>query len=428
MHPSPSLPAPPSWPGPPPPSIPGSSMAIDLPALHDASPDELRRLANDLGLTALPPRRGEAIFEIARAQAQRDGVELGRGVLEVHGEGFGFLRSPDANFLPGADDIYVSQSQIRRFKLQTGDTVVGQVRPPKEGERYTALLKVVSINGDPPGDDPISFDQLTAIYPDERVPLGRDEVLRALDRVCPLGLGQRGLFVAPSRTGRVDLLRRLCALLTSDEELEVTVLLIGERPEEIQEWRQATTAEVIATPFDDPPARHVQVADIVFERARRQVEHGDHVVLLVDSLTRLLRACLAEIPAAGREIGGVDVASLHRLRRYLGAARALEEGGSLTVIGVVSGDADSRLSEVLLDDLAEVVNWELVLSNDVADRGIRPPVDVNRSFTRRAERLLDPDELAEVERWRRSLTGDVIEDAAALVTWVTAARPASVAG
>jgi transcription termination factor Rho len=403
-------------------------MAIDLTALHEATPDDLRRIASELGLDVLPPRRGEVIFEIARAQAQRDGVELGRGVLEVHGEGFGFLRSPSANFLPGAEDIYVSQSQIRRFKLQTGDTVVGQVRPPKEGERYTALLKVVSINGDPPGDDPISFDQLTAIYPDERIPLARDEVLRVLDRVCPLGLGQRGLFVAPSRTGRVDLLRRLCALLTADEELEVTVLLLGERPEEIQEWRQATMAEVIATPFDDPPARHVQVADIVFERARRQVEHGDHVVLLVDSLTRLLRACLAELPPAGREIGGVDVSSLLRLRRYLGAARALEEGGSLTVIGVVSGDADARLSEVLLDDLSEVVNWELVLSNDVADRGIRPPIHVGRSFTRRPERLLDPDELADFERWRRSTTGDAVEDAAALVTWVTAARPASVVG
>ncbi len=403
-------------------------MAIDLTALHEATPDDLRRIASELGLDVLPPRRGEVIFEIARAQAQRDGVELGRGVLEVHGEGFGFLRSPSANFLPGAEDIYVSQSQIRRFKLQTGDTVVGQVRPPKEGERYTALLKVVSINGDPPGDDPISFDQLTAIYPDERIPLARDEVLRVLDRVCPLGLGQRGLFVAPSRTGRVDLLRRLCALLTADEELEVTVLLLGERPEEIQEWRQATMAEVIATPFDDPPARHVQVADIVFERAPRQVEHGDHVVLLVDSLTRLLRACLAELPPAGREIGGVDVSSLLRLRRYLGAARALEEGGSLTVIGVVAGDADARLSEVLLDDLSEVVNWELVLSNDVADRGIRPPIHVGRSFTRRPERLLDPDELADFVRWRRSTTGDAVEDAAALVTWVTAARPASVVG
>lgn len=404
-------------------------MAIDLPSLHEANPDELRRLAADAGITELPPRRGEAIFLIAKAQAAREGVLLGRGVLEVHGEGFGFLRSPGDNFLPGVDDIYVSQSQIRRFKLQTGDTVVGHVRPPKEGERYTALLRVVSINGDPPGDDPISFDQLTAIYPDERVPLAHDEVLRPLDRICPLGLGQRGLFVAPSRTGRVDLLRRMCAILTADEELETTVLLLGERPEEVQEWRQATTAEVIATVFDDPPARHVQVADIVFERARRQVEHGDNVVLLVDSLTRLLRACLAELPPAGREIGGVDVAALHRLRRYLGAARALEEGGSLTVIGVVSGDAEARLAQVLLDDLAEVVNWELVLSAAVADRGIRPPIDVARSFTRRSERLLEPQERAEMERWRRTITGDVVEDAAALLTWVaTATAPATATG
>ncbi|TVQ89913.1 MAG: transcription termination factor Rho [Deltaproteobacteria bacterium] len=402
-------------------------MAIDLPSLHDASPDELRELAQGLGLTTLPHRRGEIIFHIARAQAALDGVNLGRGVLEVHSEGFGFLRSPDDNFLPGTEDIYVSQSQIRRFKLQTGDTVVGHVRPPKEGERYTALLRVESINGEPPGHDPISFDQLTAIYPDERIPLGKDPVLRAIDKVCPLGLGQRGLFVAPARTGRVDVLRRICEVLTADEELEVTVLLIGERPEEIQEWRQATTAEVIATPFDDPASRHVQVADIVFERARRQVEHGDNVVVLVDSLTRLLRACLAELPPAGREIGGVDVAALHRLRRYLGAARALEEGGSLTVLGLISGDSDSRLCQALLDDLAEVVNWELILSSEVADRGIRPPIDVGRSFTLRSERLLQGDELAAMEQWRRSLTGDAVEDAAALLTWVATGPTAATA-
>lgn len=393
-------------------------MALDLPALHDASPDELRDLATSLGVSDPPPRRGELIFQIARTRAAREGIELGRGVLEVHSEGFGFLRSPTDNFLPGTEDIYVSQSQIRRFKLQTGDTVVGHVRPPKEGERYTALLRVESINGEPPGSDPMSFDQLTAIYPDDRISLGQDHLLRAIERVCPIGLGQRGLFVAPARTGRVDILRRLCEALTTDEELEVTILLIGERPEEIQEWRKATTAEVIATPFDDPPARHVQVADIVFERARRQVEHGDNVVVLVDSLTRLLRACLAELPPAGREIAGVDVAALHRLRRYLGAARALEEGGSLTVIGLVSGDSDGRLANALLDDLAEVVNWELVLSSEVADRGIRPPIDVGQSFTLRPERLLNKAELAEMEQWRRSLTGDAVEDAAALLTWV----------
>ncbi|MFK7929100.1 MAG: transcription termination factor Rho [Myxococcota bacterium] len=401
-------------------------MPFDLPALHDASPAELRARASELGLTELPHRRSDIAFLIAKTLGKQDNVLLGRGVLEVHGEGFGFLRSPDANFLPGADDIYVSQSQIRRFKLKTGDTVIGQVRPPKEGERYTALLRVETVNGDPPGGEPQSFDQLTAIYPDERVALLHDDVLRVVDRVCPLGLGQRGLFVAPPRTGRVDLLRRLVNVLSEDDGLEISVLLLGERPEEIQEWRKETPAEVIATPFDDPPARHVQVADIVFERARRQVERGDDVVLIVDSLTRLLRACLSELPPAGREIGGVDVSAVHQVRRYLGAARALEEGGSLTVIGVLSGEPGAGPSQVLLDDLAEVVNWELVLSREVSDRGIRPPIDVQRSFTLRSERLLSPDEQVTMDRWRASLTGDTVEDAAALLTATTAA-PVAVA-
>ena len=402
-------------------------MSLDLPALHEASSAELRDRAHDLGLKELPQRRSDLVFAIARFLGDKAGTHLGRGVLEVHSEGFGFLRSPDDNFLPGAGDIYVSQSQIRRFKLKTGDTVIGQVRPPKEGERYTALLRGETVNGDPPGGEPQSFDQLTAIYPDERVALAQDDVLRAVDRACPLGLGQRGLFVAPARTGRVDLLRRLVSVVGEDEDIETTVLLIGERPEEIQEWRKNTHAEVIATPFDDPPARHVQVADIVFERARRHVERGDDVLLVVDSLTRLMRACLSELPPAGRELGGVDVAALHRIRRYLGAARALEEGGSLTVIGVVSGESDTAASQVLLDDLAEVVNWELVYSREVADRGIRPPIDVSRSFTLRPERLLTVDELAAMDRWRASLTGDTVEDAAALLTWASTPLAAATA-
>lgn len=404
-------------------------MALDLPALHDTDLETLRARAANLGLKEPPMRRGELAFAIAQRLADADGILLGRGVLEVHGEGFGFLRSPDHDFLPGTADIYVSQSQIRRFKLQTGDTVIGQVRPPKEGERYTALLRVESVNGDPPGGEPVGFDQLTAIYPDERIPLGRDDVLRVVDCVAPLGLGQRGLFVAPSRTGRVVLLRRLAALLTEDDELETTVLLVGERPEEIQEWRKATSAEVIATAFDDAPSRHVQVADILFERARRQVERGDDVVLIVDSLNRLLRACMSELPPVGRELGGVDVAALHRMRRYMGAARALEEGGSLTVIGVIAGDVESPMARTLHDDMAEVVNWELVLSRDVADRGIRPPVDVQRSFSLRPERLLTDDERLATDRWRASMTGDAVEDAAGLLTWVSSGpTPASVVG
>src|SRR5687768_16733016 len=334
-------------------------MPVDFPALHEMSAADLKEQARSLGIEATDRRRQDLVFEIGRKLGENEGQTFGRGVLEVHGEGFGFLRSASDNFLPGTDDIYVSQAQIRRFKLQTGDTVIGLVRPPKEGERYYALLRIECVNGEQPGQEPPSFDSLTAIYPDDRIPLDQIPMLGAVDLASPMGLGQRGLLVAPARSGRVELLRSLADLLTADEDLFVTVLLVGERPEEIHEWRQESRAEIVATPFDEPPARHVQVADIVFERARRMVERGDDAVLLVDSLTRLLRFCLAEIPPSGRTIGGVDTAALHRIRRYLGAARALEEGGSLTVIGVVSGDLDHDMDRVLLDDLRDVVNWEL---------------------------------------------------------------------
>jgi transcription termination factor Rho len=392
-------------------------MPVDFPALHEAPMADLREQARTLEIAkaeADTMRRADLVFAVGERLGAREAQTFGRGVLEVHGEGFGFLRSPSANFLPGVDDIYVSQSQIRRFKLQTGDTVIGLVRPPKEGERYLALLRVESVNGEPPGVEPPSFDTLTAIYPDDRIAL-TDPLLRVVDLVAPIGLGQRGILVSPARTGRVDLLRTLADVLTGDDDLHVTALLVGERPEEIHEWRTASRAEIIATPFDEPPARHVQVADIVFERARRMVERGDDAVLLVDSLTRLLRFCLAEIPPTGRSIGGVDTAALHRLRRYLGAARALEEGGSLTVIGVLSGDAGHDMDRALLDDLREVVNWEVVLSRDLADRGIRPPIDPHRSGTRREERLLDADEMERRRAWRGSLTGDLLEDATKLV-------------
>lgn len=398
-------------------------MPVDFPALHEMATADLRAQARGLGIAdADTARRQELVFEVGRILGKNEGQTFGRGVLEVHGEGFGFLRSPSANFLPGPDDIYVSQSQIRRFKLQTGDTVIGLVRPPKEGERYLALLRVESVNGEAPGEEPPSFETLTAIYPDDRIPLDRVPVLRAVDLAAPLGLGQRGLLVAPTRTGRVELLRALAELLTADEDLFVTVLLVGERPEEIHEWRQDGRAEIVATPFDEPPARHVQVADIVFERARRMVERGDDAVLLVDSLTRLLRFCLAEIPPSGRTVGGVDTAALHRIRRYLGAARALEEGGSLTVIGVVSGDLDNDMDRALLDDLRDVVNWELVLSRDAADRGVRPPIDVHRSGTRREERMLDAAEIERRAAFRRTLAGDVVEDAAKLVALAASAN------
>ncbi len=397
-------------------------MTVDFVKLHDKPLSELIDQARELGVPQpVSLLRGDLVFAIIKEVGQQAGVPYGRGVLEVHGEGFGFLRSPADNYLPGNDDIYVSQSQIRRFKLQTGDTVIGMVRAPKEGERYLALLRVETVNGDPPGQELPSFETLVATYPDERLPLTGSPELRALDMVAPLGLGQRGIIVAPNRTGRVELLRSLANALIDDDDLDVTVLLLGERPEEIHEWRESTRAEVIATPFDEAFSRHLQVADIVFERARRQAERGDCVVLLVDSLTRLLRACLAELPPTGRDIGGVDTAALHRIRRYLGSARALKDAGALTVLGVVSAGRESPLDDALLQDLREVVNWEVFLSRDLADRGIRPPLDVSRSGTRRQERLLEPEELEERRRWRASLTGDLVEDGAALATLASSA-------
>ena len=395
-------------------------MSFDLASIHEMPMTELIRKATELGIENCESlRRNNLVFAIVKSLGSRNGTNFGRGVLEVHGEGFGFMRSPNDNYLPGADDIYVSQSQIRRFKLKTGDTVIGVVRPPKEGERYPALLRVESVNGDPPGVDAPAFDSLTAIYPDERIPLHQNAFLRIVDMAAPMGLGQRGILVAPSRTGRVELLRQLATVLTADEELEVTVLLLDDRPEEIQEWRKTTAANVIATPFDEPPARHLQTADIVFERARRMVERGDDVVILVDSLTRLLRACLAELPPSGRDVRGIDSAALHRVRSYMGSARALEEGGSLTVIGVVSGDAGCATDVALLEDLRDVVNWELTLSRDLADRGTRPAVDLHRSGTRRELRLLNDAEQEARIRWRSGLTGDSLEDATATLAAIS---------
>lgn len=387
-------------------------MAVDFPALHQRSMDELRELASTLAIASPGSmRHQDLVFEVGRVQGDKEGQRYGRGVLEVLGEGFGFLRSPADNFLSGSDDIYMSQTQIRALKLQTGDTVVGLVRAPKEGERYPAMLRVESVNGESPGANPPSFESLTAIYPDERIEPEGVEGLEPVDRAAPLGLGQRGILVAPPRTGRVDLMRGLASMFTRDEGLHVTVLLLGERPEEIHEWRKHSPAEVIATPFDEPAARHVQVANIAFERARRMVERGDDAVLLVDSLSRLLRFHLAEHAPSGRTIGGVDAAALHRIRRYLGAARALEEGGSLTVLGVVSGDA---MDATLLEDLRDVVNWELTLSREIADLGLRPPIDVHHSGTRREERLLEEAELERRRAWRSTFTGDPLVDAKTL--------------
>ena len=391
-------------------------MSASFDVLHNAETSDLRSRASALGVDGTEQmRRPQLIFTILTAESRADGHEFGCGVLEIHGEGFGFLRNVRNNFLPGQDDIYVSQSQIRRFNLKTGDTVIGQVRPPKEGERYTALLRVESVNGEASGHEVPSFDTLTAIYPDDRIDLSGNPILGALDKAAPMGLGQRGILVAPPRTGRVELLRLLADQLTREEDLLCTVFLVGDRPEEIHEWRNASQAEVVATPFDEPPGRHVQVADMVFERARRMAERGEDAILLVDNFTRLLRFCQAEVQPTGRDIGGVDTAAMHRIRRYLGGARALEEGGSLTIIAVVS-EPESRTGTALLDDLRDVVNWEVTLTRKLADRGLRPPIDIHQSGTRREERLFsDEQELAKRAKWRTTLSGDPEKDCVALI-------------
>ena len=390
-------------------------MSVNIVQLHEEPLETLRQKADEAGIAdSTSYRRHDLIFEIARAMGQRGGTLLGRGVLEVHGEGFGFLRSAVDNFLPGNDDIYVSQSQIRRFKLQTGDTVIGMVRPPKDGERYTALLRVESVNGEGPGQTSPSFDELTAIHPDDRLRLGAHPLLRPIEALAPLALGHRGLLVAPPDSGGNEVLSAMVEAATADDELAVTVLLVAAAPEDIREWRTSTTAEVISTPYDEPQGRHLQVAEIVFERARRMVEHGDDVVLFVDSLTRLARACLAEVPPAGRAVDGIDVAALNRLRRHLGAARALEEGGSLTVIGVLPG-TDDPIARALAADLAEVLSWRVDLSADLARRGLRPAIDVDRTGARRADKVHDRDTLELVASWRAQRTGDRVEDAVRLL-------------
>ena len=401
-------------------------MPSTFPELHPCDNEKLRRIASELGAPGVESmQRFQLIQHIVEASGRDQGVLYGSGTLEIHSEGFGFLRKASNNFLAGGDDIYVSQSQIRRFSLGTGDTVIGQMRPPKEGERYPALLRVESVNADTPNSESASFESLTAIYPDDRIDLDGDPDLEAIDMAAPIGLGQRGLLVAQPRTGRVALLRKLANRLAKHDDLTATVFLVGERPEEIHEWGKTTHTEVISTPFDEPPGRHVQVADMVFARARRMAERGEDVVLIVDSLTRLLRFSQADRPSTGRDVLGIEAAAIHDLRRYMGAARAFEEGGSLTVIGVVS-DPEGRMGAALLEDLQDVVNWRLTLTRVIADNEITPPIDIHQSGTLREERMIQSDdEKARRETWRSEQQGDAVEDARKLIAFC-ASNPATV--
>ena len=355
-------------------------------------------------------KKQELIFKILKERVNQNGLMYGEGVVEVLPEGFGFLRSPDYNYLPCPDDIYISPSQIRRFGIRTGATVSGQIRPPKENERYFALLRVEAINYENPDrlNEMIVFDDLTPLHPDERFMLEvkKDEIeMRIMDLVTPIGKGQRGLIVAPPRTGKTVLIQEIANSITNNHpEVYLIILLIDERPEEVTEMDRAVEAEVIGSTFDEPASRHVQVAEMVVEKAKRMVEYKKDVVILLDSITRLARAYNTEIPHSGKILsGGVDASALQKPKRFFGAARNIEEGGSLTIIATALIDTGSRMDEVIFEEFKGTGNMELHLDRRLADKRLFPAIDINRSGTRKEELILDPEELKRVWVLRRVL-------------------------
>jgi transcription termination factor Rho len=362
---------------------------------------ELTTMADELKVEGVSGmRKQELIFAILQAQTEKNGMIFGEGVLEILPDGFGFLRAPDYNYLPGPDDIYVSPSQIRRFNIRTGDTVSGQIRPPKEGERYFALLKVDAINYEDPeiSRTKILFDNLTPYYPEKKIKLEHaptDYTTRAMDLITPIGMGQRGMIVAPPRTGKTMLLQAIAkAILKNHKEIKLIVLLIDERPEEVTDWQRQVSAEIISSTFDEPPQRHVQVADMVSERAKRLVEHKKDVVILLDSITRLARAHNAIIPASGKVLsGGLDANALQRPKRFFGAARSIEGGGSLTILATALVDTGSRMDDVIFEEFKGTGNMELHLDRKLVDKRVFPAIDINASGTRKEELLVDKDDL-----------------------------------
>ncbi len=362
---------------------------------------ELTTMADELKVEGVSGmRKQELIFAILQAQTEKNGMIFGEGVLEILPDGFGFLRAPDYNYLPGPDDIYVSPSQIRRFNIRTGDTVSGQIRPPKEGERYFALLKVDAINYEDPeiSRSKILFDNLTPYYPIKKIKLehsATDYTTRAMDLVTPIGMGQRGMIVAPPRTGKTMLLQAIAkAVLKNHKDIKLIVLLIDERPEEVTDWQRQVKAEIISSTFDEPPQRHVQVADMVSERAKRLVEHKKDVVILLDSITRLARAHNAIIPASGKVLsGGLDANALQRPKRFFGAARSIEDGGSLTILATALVDTGSRMDDVIFEEVKGTGNMELHLDRKLVDKRVFPAIDINASGTRKEELLVDKDDL-----------------------------------
>ena len=375
----------------------------------------IARTLNVVGSSGL--RKQEMIFKILEAQTEKNGLIFAEGVLEILPDGFGFLRAPDYNYLPGPDDIYVSPSQIRRFDLRTGDTVSGQVRPPKEGERYFALLKVEAVNFENPElvKEKILFDNLTPLFPNQRFRLetSSEEIsMRIMDLITPLGKGQRGLIVSPPRTGKTVLLQKIAGSITKNHpEVVLIVLLIDERPEEVTDMQRSVKGEVISSTFDEPASRHVQVAEMVIEKAKRLTEHKRDVVILLDSITRLGRAYNTIVPPSGKVLsGGVDSNALQRPKRFFGAARNIEEGGSLTIIATALIDTGSRMDDVIFEEFKGTGNMELHLDRRLVDKRLFPSIDIFRSGTRREELLLSPTELNKMWVLRKVLgTMGVVE-------------------
>ena len=390
---------------------PEEETGLNLKALKEKKIGELAQIARDFNVEgASSMRKQDLIFAILQAQAEQSGFIYGEGVLEILSDGFGFLRSPDYNYLPGPDDIYVSPSQIRRFNLRTGDVVAGQIRPPKEGERYFALLKVEAINYEEPerAREKILFDNLTPLYPQEQLKLEhtpQEYTTRIIDLLTPIGKGQRGLVVAAPRTGKTMMLQSLAhGIAQNHKEVILIVLLIDERPEEVTDMQRSVRAEVVSSTFDEPATRHVQVAEMVIEKAKRLVEHGKDVVVLLDSITRLARAYNAVVPPSGKLLsGGVDANALRGPKKFFGAARNIEDGGSLTIIGTALVDTGSRMDEVIFEEFKGTGNMEIHLDRRLMDKRIFPAVDINRSGTRKEELLLPREVLNRVWILRKLL-------------------------
>jgi transcription termination factor Rho len=391
---------------------------MNLKELKEKKITDLTAIAKDLGVEgASGMRKQDLIFSILNNTAEKNGAITGEGVLEILPDGFGFLRSPDSNYLPGPDDIYISPSQIRRFNLRTGDTVSGQIRPPKEGERYFALLKVSDVNFENPSviRDKTLFDNLTPLYPEEHIVLesAPDNLsMRVMDLAAPIGKGQRGLIVAPPRTGKTMLLQDIANSITANHpEVYLIVLLIDERPEEVTDMQRSVKGEVISSTFDEPATRHVQVAEMVIEKAKRLVEHKRDVVILLDSITRLARAYNTVVPPSGKILsGGVDSNALHKPKRFFGAARNIEEGGSLTIIATALIDTGSKMDEVIFEEFKGTGNMELQLDRRLVDKRTFPAIDINKSGTRREELLVNENNLQRIWLLRKLLSSMNVVD------------------